>query len=175
MDIRALVYCPLAKAVLPDKIDRMILYHLGKNARMSSSEIAEKLHNVGFFFHPVNDLAIELLLDRDMSHSGCGSGSMPMLFTGRKPDYISRPNFLDGLAIALNPATPSRDNQSLVQWMRVPCSACAGFERNAGTLNTCWGRCLKKWIDPYSVSEPVRWPLTRSLRSNSSNFHFGFP
>lgn len=127
------------------------------------------------FFHPVNGFAIELLLDGDMSHSGCGSGSMPMLFTGRKPDHITRPNFLYRFTIALSPAAASRDNQSLAQRMRVPCSPCAGLERNAGTLNTCRGRCLKKWIDPYSASEPVRWPLTRGLRSNSSNFHFGFP
>ncbi len=127
------------------------------------------------FFHPVNGLAIELLLDGDMSHSGCEGGSMPMLFTGRKPDYISGPNFLYGFAIELNPAAASRDNKSLTQRMRVPCSACAGLERNADTLNTCRGRCLKKWIDPYSASEPVRWPLTRGLPSNSSNFHFGSP
>jgi DNA-binding Lrp family transcriptional regulator len=31
-----------------DKIDRMILYYLGINARMSSSEIAKNLHLAGF-------------------------------------------------------------------------------------------------------------------------------
>lgn len=61
MDIRALVYCSLAKAVLPDKIDRMILYHLGKNARMSSSEIAENLHKVGF---DITDRAVRQRLHR---------------------------------------------------------------------------------------------------------------
>jgi hypothetical protein len=110
------------------------------------------------FFHPVNGLTIELLLDGNMSHSGCGSGPMPLLFTRRKPDYISRPNFLDRFAIALNPAAASRDNESLTQRMRVPRSACARLKRNADTLNTCWGRCLKKRIDPYGASKPVRWP-----------------
>jgi DNA-binding Lrp family transcriptional regulator len=46
---------------LPDKIDRMILYHLGKNARMSSSEIAENLHIAGF---EITDRAVRQRLQR---------------------------------------------------------------------------------------------------------------
>ena len=62
IDIRSLlVYRHSAKAVLPDKIDRMILYHLGKNARMSSSEIAKNLYNAGF---EITDRAVRQRLQR---------------------------------------------------------------------------------------------------------------
>jgi DNA-binding Lrp family transcriptional regulator len=81
MDIRALVYRSLAKAALPDNIDRMILYHLGKNARMSSSEIAENLHNVGF---EITDRAVRQRLQR-LEKSGVILGYSTML----NPQLIS--------------------------------------------------------------------------------------
>jgi DNA-binding Lrp family transcriptional regulator len=81
MDIRELVYRSLAKAALPDKIDRMILYHLGKNARMSSSEIAENLHKVGF---EITDRAVRQRLQR-LEKSGVILGYSTML----NPQLIS--------------------------------------------------------------------------------------
>jgi DNA-binding Lrp family transcriptional regulator len=81
MDIRVLVYRSLAKATLPDKIDRMILYHLGKNARMSSSEIAENLHKVGF---EITDRAVRQRLQR-LEKSGVILGYSTML----NPQLIS--------------------------------------------------------------------------------------
>src|SRR5215210_3720330 len=129
---------------------------------------------VADLFHPLNCLSVELFLDGNVCHGRRCRGAVPMLLSRREPDHITRPNFLNMSAVTLNPATTSRDNESLTKWMRVPCSACAGLERNAGTLNPCRLWRLKKWIDPYSACEPVRWPLARGLRSNSSNFHFGF-
>jgi DNA-binding Lrp family transcriptional regulator len=70
-----MVYCHLAKAALPDKIDHMILYHLGKNARMSSSEIAEKLYNTGF---EITDRAVRQRLQR-LEKSGIILGYSTML------------------------------------------------------------------------------------------------
>jgi DNA-binding Lrp family transcriptional regulator len=70
-----LVYSRLAKAALPDKIDRMILYHLGKNARISSSEIAENLHNTGF---EITDRAVRQRLQR-LEKSGVILGYSTML------------------------------------------------------------------------------------------------
>jgi hypothetical protein len=79
---------------------------------------------------------------------------------------------LDRAAFVLNPTAASRDDESLTERMRVPCSPRAGLESYAGTLNKCGIRCLKKRIDPYGASEPVGWPLRGRLRANSFDFHF---
>jgi DNA-binding Lrp family transcriptional regulator len=60
---------------VPDKIDRMILYHIGKNARMSSSEIAENLYNAGF---EITDRAVRQRLQR-LEKSGIILGYSTML------------------------------------------------------------------------------------------------
>ena len=60
---------------MPDKIDHLILYHLGKNARMSSSEIAENLHNAGF---EITDRAVRQRLRR-LEKSGVILGYSMML------------------------------------------------------------------------------------------------
>jgi len=59
----------------PDKIDRMILYYLGKNARISSNEIAKNLHNAGF---EITDRAIRQRLGR-IEKSGIILGYSVML------------------------------------------------------------------------------------------------
>src|SRR2546427_12050210 len=67
------------------------------------------------FLHPVNRFAVELFLNRDVRH-GRGRGSaMPMLFTGREPDHVTRPNFLDGASPALCQAAASRHNKGLTR------------------------------------------------------------
>jgi len=53
------------------------------------------------------------------------------------------------------PAAPSRDDESLTEWMRMPCSPRAGLESYAGTLNEPRIACLKKRINPRSASEPL--------------------
>ena len=53
----------------------MILYHLGKNARISSSEIAENLHNTGF---EITDRAVRQRLQR-LEKSGVILGYSTML------------------------------------------------------------------------------------------------
>lgn len=45
----------------PDKIDRLILYHLGRNARISSSDIAKNLENAGY---KITDRAVRQRLSR---------------------------------------------------------------------------------------------------------------
>ena len=60
---------------------------------------------------------------------------MPVLLAGREPDHITGPDLLDRSAFALNPAAASRDDESLTEWMRMPCSPRAGLESYAGTLN----------------------------------------
>src|ERR1700704_1076324 len=45
------------------------------------------------------------------------------------------PNLLNAAAFALSPATASRDDESLTERMRVPCSPRVRLESYAGTLN----------------------------------------
>ena len=72
---------------------------------------------------------------------------------------------INAAAFALSPGAASRDDESLTERMRVPCSPRAGLESYAGTLNKCGIRCLKKRIDPYGASEPIGWPLRGRLRA----------
>jgi DNA-binding Lrp family transcriptional regulator len=67
--------------MMPDKIDRMILYHLGKNARISSSEIAQNLHEAGL---EITDRAIRQRLSR-LENSNVILGYSAML----NPRFIS--------------------------------------------------------------------------------------
>ena len=50
---------------------------------------------VGDFLHPLDDLPVLMLLDRDVRHRGRWRGAMPMLLAGRKPDHIAWPDLLD--------------------------------------------------------------------------------
>jgi DNA-binding Lrp family transcriptional regulator len=70
--------------VIPDKIDRMVLYYLGKNARISSSEIAENLYSIGF---DITDRAVRQRLGR-LEKSGIILGYSTIL----NPRFISESN-----------------------------------------------------------------------------------
>ena len=65
---------------------------------------------VADLFHPIDHLAVNALLDRDVSHGRSGCGTMPMLLAGREPDHVTGPDLLDGSAVSLNPAAASRHN-----------------------------------------------------------------
>jgi DNA-binding Lrp family transcriptional regulator len=67
--------------VTPDNIDRMVLYYLGKNGRISSSDIAEKLHNIGL---SITDRAVRQRLIR-LEKSGIILGYSAIL----NPRFIS--------------------------------------------------------------------------------------
>ncbi len=100
---------------------------------------------------------------------------MPVLLAGREPDHITRPDVLDRSAFALDPATASRDDESLTPRMRVPRSSRARLESYAGTLNQCRIRRLKERVDSYGASEPLCRPLSGRLRANSSDSIFLSP
>ena len=102
---------------------------------------------VADLFHPVDGLAVELFLNGDMRHRRGRRGAMPVLLTRRKPDHITRPDFLDRPAPALHPAAARRDDQRLAQRVRVPCGPGAGLERDAGRRNACRIVCLKQGVN----------------------------
>src|SRR5262245_8016535 len=55
---------------------------------------------VADLFHPIGDLAVEPFLNGDVRHRARGRGAVPVLFAGREPDHVARPNLLDGPAPA---------------------------------------------------------------------------
>jgi len=104
---------------------------------------------VADLFHPVDNLTVELFLNGDVRHGRGRRGSMPVLLTRRKPDHITRTDFLDRPAPTLRPAATGGYDQGLTERMRMPRRPRARLESYAGALNPCRIGCLKKWIDPY--------------------------
>ena len=68
---------------------------------------------------------------------------MPMLFPGRKPDHIPRPNLFDGAAVKLGPSRSRSHDERLPQRMGVPGCACSRLERDARAGYERRIRCLK--------------------------------
>src|ERR1039457_6470630 len=102
----------------------------------SSRLIPRPVLFVADLFHPVGTLAVQHLHNGDMGHRGGGCGAMPVLLTGREPDHISRPNFLNRAAPALYSTTTGRHNQGLSQRVCVPCCSSAGLEGDTGAEHT---------------------------------------
>src|SRR5258708_151134 len=98
---------------------------------------------VGDLFHPVNNFAGELFLDGDVGHGCGGCGAVPVLLTGREPDYIAGADFFDWSAPTLGAAAAGGYDEGLTEWVRVPCSTRAGLEGYAGALDECRIGCLE--------------------------------
>src|SRR5262249_8940043 len=122
-------------------------------------------------FHPVNRLTVKLLLDGDMCHGCGGRGAMPMLLTGRDPDYVARLDFFNRSAPALHSAACRDHDQGLAQRVGVPGSPSARLECYASALNTRWFRRLKKWIDTNGSGKPLCRALRGRLRAGSFDLH----
>src|SRR4051794_23226803 len=56
--------------------------------------------------HPVDLLAVQLLLNGDMGNGRGWRGAVPVLFARWDPDYVAGPDFLDGAAPSLGSAAP---------------------------------------------------------------------
>jgi len=93
--------------------------------------------------HPIYDLASKTFLNGDMRHRRRRRCAMPMLLAGRKPDHVAWPDFLNRAAPSLRPSDARRDDQCLTEWRRMPGSAGARLECDAGAGSTCWFGGLK--------------------------------
>src|SRR5947207_14201233 len=82
--------------------------------------------------HPIDGFAIQRFLNVDVRHSRGRCCSVPMLQARREPDHIARPYFLDEPIFPLNPAEAGGDDQRLAERVRMPSSAGARLERDAG-------------------------------------------
>src|SRR5437016_2398696 len=83
-------------------------------------------------FHPIDDLAVELFLNRDMCHHRSRRRPMPVLLSGREPHHVTRPNLLNRSAFALGPAAARRYDERLTERVRMPGRARARLESYAG-------------------------------------------
>ena len=115
---------------------------------------------VADIFHPIDDFAVELFVNGDMSHGSGWGGPMPMFFAWEERDHIAGVYFLDRTALALNPATAGGDDQRLPERMSMPRGAGPRLERNACAGGASWSTCLEQGIDAHRAGKPIR----RSLR-----------
>src|SRR6185312_2788560 len=110
---------------------------------------------LGDLLEPVDGLAVEHLIDGDVSHRGLDGGAMPVLFAGREPDDVAGPNFLDWSAPALHATDARGDDQRLPEGMGVPGGSGTRLERDLSSLGTSgFGRAEKR-VDPDGSGEPV--------------------
>src|SRR5438105_13942310 len=74
-------------------------------------------------FHPIDDFAIQLFLDRDVHHRRCWRGAVPVFLAGREPVDITGTNLFDGPAPSLRAAAASGADDSLPEGTRMPLAA----------------------------------------------------
>src|SRR2546423_10124185 len=79
-------------------------------------------------FQPIDVLAVDLLLDRDVRHRRSRRGSVPVLHAGWDADDVALPHLLNGTSPTLNPTSACCHDQHLAEWMGVPGRACSGLE-----------------------------------------------
>src|SRR5206468_4926333 len=110
-------------------------------------------------------------LNGDMSHCGRRRSAVPMLLVRRKPDHITRPDFLNRPAPTLRPPNARRDDQRLTEWMRVPGGASTRIERDACATNTCRFGCLEQRVNPNCPGKIFGRSLSGTLRTRSFYLH----
>src|SRR2546422_7354908 len=89
---------------------------------LQTAEVGLTVLFVADLFHPVDNLPVELFLNGDVRHGRGWRSPMPVLLAGREPDHIAGPDLLDRPAFALSPSAARRNDKSLTEGMRVPCS-----------------------------------------------------
>src|SRR5437016_1104097 len=120
---------------------------------------------------PVDDLPVELFLNRDVRHRRAWRGAVPVLLARWAPDDIAGANDADRAAPALHETAACGDDQRLTQRMCVPVAARAGLERHVGAACPCGLRCFKEGINTYRASEVLGRTLSGGLRAVSFQFH----
>src|SRR5579863_780412 len=126
---------------------------------------------VADLLHPIDILAVELFLNRDMAHGRGHARAVPVLFAWRKPHDIAGTNFLDWAALALRPAATGRDDQRLAERVRMPGGASARLEGDQSAGDARGIRRGEQRIDAHRAREPIRRAFIGRLRSASFDFH----
>jgi hypothetical protein len=122
-------------------------------------------------FHPVDGLAVKPFLNGDVGHGGVGSGAVPMLLSGREPDYVAGVNLFDGATFVLRPSAACGDDEGLAERVGVPCSPRAGLEGDAGAGDKRRIRGLKEGVNADGAGKPIRWALGGGLGADALDVH----
>lgn len=118
---------------------------------------------VANLFHPLDNLAVELFLKRNVRHFCRGSSTMPVLYAGRNPDDIAFVDLLNLSTLFLHPASTGGYSQGLAERMRVPRSPRTQFKTNSCSSNTRWLDYGQKRFDAHDSGKVLRRSLTGLL------------
>jgi hypothetical protein len=127
---------------------------------------------VGDVRHPLDQLAVERLLDGDVRHGRGWRGAVPVLLAGPEPDHVAGMDRFDWAAFPLDSPAAGRDDQGLAERVRVLGSPGAGLERHTGTGRARRVSCLKQRIDADRAGEPLGRARAGRLRAASPDVHF---
>lgn len=79
-----------------------------------------------------------------------------MLHARRSPHDVARSNLTDCAALALHQAVSFREDEELVQWMRMPIAVSAGLERDPCTAEPRVAAALERRVDAHLTSKIAR-------------------
>src|SRR6185312_16682415 len=103
------------------------LLRIRRRGKLGPRSTSPAVLSVADLLHPIDTLAIERLLDRDVRQRRGWCCAMPVLEARREPHDVAWPHLFDRPAIALHPAETRYDDQGLAERMRVPGGSRAGF------------------------------------------------
>src|ERR1019366_5544189 len=126
---------------------------------------------VADFFHPVDRLPIEPLLNGEVRHGGRWRSAVPMFLAGRERDHVAGPNLLDRAAQALRASAARGHDKRLAQRVRVPGGPSARLERDTRTDDACWIGGFEQRVDAYRAGEILRRTFAGRLRATSFDVH----
>src|SRR5947199_10723431 len=126
----------------------------------SSSARCSPVLFIADVLHPLDDFSVERFLNGDMRHRSRRRRAVPMLRVRRKPDDVTRPDFLDRTALALRPSDARRDDQRLTERMCMPGGARARLERNACATHTRRFGRLEKRVNAHRAGKIFSRPFT---------------
>src|SRR5690348_1913614 len=126
---------------------------------------------VGDLFHPVDILAVECFLDRDVRHGTVWRRAMPVFLAWRRPDHVAGPDFPNRSTPALHEAAPRHDDECLPERVRVPCAPCAGIERHAAARHARGLGCTEEWPDFHPAAEVLFRTVLRRHGIDALDFH----
>src|SRR5215469_13289379 len=108
---------------------------------------SRKILLIGYLLHPIHKLAVECLLDGDVSHACGGRCAVPVAMIRRTPDDIARADLRDRASFTLRPAAAGGDNERLAERVRMPGGARAGLECDAGACYASRRGGREQWVD----------------------------
>src|SRR2546421_10846336 len=115
--------------------------------------LADLVLLVGYLFHPVDNLTVEMFLDCDVRYGRGWRSAVPVLLARRKTDHVARPDLLDGASPALYQAAAKCYDQGLPQRMGVPGGTRARLEGDVSAAGTRIPFRLEEGVNAHRAGE----------------------